>query len=90
MSDYNDLVRLVNAKLSTVIQKYSMNCKLAGKYGIVGSIPIELTHTRRSGYSTIRVSNVYDTEQEVIDALLSVGYTKFQLSDCSWYEGEVT
>ena len=85
MSDYHDLIRFSNAKLSTAIQKYP-----TGKYGIVGSIPFELTRTRRSGYSTIRVSNVYGTEQEVIDALLSVGYTKFQLSDCTWYEGEVT
>lgn len=81
MSDYNDLVRFTKTKLSTAIQKYP-----SGKYGIVGSMPVQLTHERESGYSTIRVSNTYATEQAVIDALLAIGVTEFQLSDCSWYE----
>jgi hypothetical protein len=83
MSDYNDLVRLINTKLSTAIQKYP-----TGIYGIVGSVPVELTHEKESGYSIIRVSNTYPSEQAAIDALLSVGVTKFQLSDCSWYGGQ--
>lgn len=27
----------------------------------------------------------YKTEQEVVDDLLSIGLTKFQRDDCSWY-----
>ena len=80
MSDHNDMVQLLRAKLSTAITKYP-----TGRYGIVGSIPLALTHVRQSGFSEIRASNVWDTEAEVIAALLSVGVSEFQLSDCRWY-----
>ncbi len=65
--------------LPTVIQKYP-----SGRYGVVGSMPIELTE-ERGGMFPGRKSKVWDTEQEVIDALLAIGYEKFQLADCSWY-----
>ena len=84
MSDYNDLIKLINAKLPTAIQKYP-----TGKYGIVGSIPLELTREKISGYSKIRVSKVWDTEQEVIDNILAAGITEFQLWDCTWYNGQM-
>jgi len=55
------------------------------RYGIVGSIPAELTKMSK-GLFPQRVSQSWDTEQEVIDALLGIGITKFQCSDCSWYK----
>lgn len=64
-------------RMATAILKYP-----TGRFGIVGSVPGELTEDRGRG----RVSKVWDTEQEVIDALLSIGCTKFQRADCSWYE----
>jgi hypothetical protein len=63
-------------------------CYPSGKYGIVGSVPIELTEEAVSGFSVSRRSKVFDTEAEAIAALLAIGVTKFQLSDCSWYEEE--
>lgn len=80
MSDYNDLIRFTKTKLPTAIQQYP-----SGKFGIVGSIPYNLTREKQSGFSTIRVSMIWDTEQEVIDAILGEGIIKFQLSDCTWY-----
>ncbi len=71
-------------KLSTGIQRYP-----SGRYGIVGSIPAELTHESTSGtpqWPPVRVSNSYNTEEEVINALLEAGITEFQLPDCSWYK----
>jgi hypothetical protein len=44
-----------------------------GVFTIRGSVPVPL------------VDKVWSTEQEVIDALLAIGWTEFQLSDCSWY-----
>jgi hypothetical protein len=60
MGEWNELVRFTSAKLSTAINKYP-----TGKFGIVGSIPIQLTREKQSGFGTIRVSKVYNTEQEV-------------------------
>ena len=93
-------------RLSTAILRYP-----TGKYGIVGSIPIELTkistHSKGKWWDTWgpyqpayfwtcptgtpqhppnRVSMVWETEREAIDALLSIGVDRFQLSDCSWYK----
>ena len=59
-----------------------------GVYTIVGSVPVELTTMRESGYQMVPVSKVWTTEQEVIDALLSINVTQFQLSDCTWYNGD--
>jgi hypothetical protein len=82
MSDWNDLIRFSRAKLSTAIDRYP-----TGRYGIVGSVPYELTEpVKRSLTPGLRASKVWETEQEVIDALLAVGCTHFQLADCSWYE----
>jgi len=70
--------------LSTAIHRYP-----TGKYGIVGSIPIELTKISTNGTPQIppnRVSMVWEIEQEAIDALLAIGVDRFQLSDCSWYK----
>ena len=80
MSDYNGMLKLLNTKMPTAILKYP-----TGKYGICGSIPIELTEERNSSYETIRVSKIFNSEEDVIKALVSVGYETFQLSDCSWY-----
>lgn len=84
MSDWNDLVRLSRAKLSTAILRYP-----SGRYGLCGAIPYELTKPYTSGYTTGRTSMVWETEQEVIAALLAIGVTRFQRADCSWYEEEV-
>ena len=73
---------LLTAKLPTVILPNPN-----GTYSLAGSIPLELTKQIRNPYGRDRVSQVWQTEQEVIDALLGVGITRFQLSDCSWYKG---
>lgn len=72
------------SRLSTAISRYP-----TGRYGIVGSIPMELTEDDpRSLTPGARKSMVWETEQEVIDALLAIGVTRFQLADCSWYDPE--
>lgn len=71
---------ILRGNLPTAITKYP-----TGKYGIVGSIPLQLTRERVSAFQKIRVSMVWETEQEVIEALLKVGIQRFQLADCSWY-----
>ena len=82
MSDWNDLVRYTNAKLSTGITKYP-----SSRYGLTGSMPIELTKEKQNSIGqTIRGSMIWDTEQDVITALLDIGITEFQLSDCTWYK----
>jgi hypothetical protein len=70
-------------KLSTAILRYP-----TGRYGLVGSMPIELTVEVKHPLSwpPPRESLVWDTEQEAIDALLSIGITEFQLSNCQWYQ----
>lgn len=73
---------LLTAKMSTAINKYP-----SGRYGIVGSIPYELTD-ERGGLFPGRKSKVWETEQEVIAALLAIGCTRFQLNDCSWYDAK--
>lgn len=72
---------LKRGKLSTAILKYP-----SGRYGIVGSIPFELTIEKRGKFGKVRNSMVWETEQEVVDALLNIGVMKFQMSDCSWFE----
>ena len=80
MSDWNDLIRLQRGSISTAI----LLCP-TGKYTLVGSVPYELTEEYNSGYTTGRKSKIFKTEQEAVDALLSVGCTRFQLADCSWH-----
>lgn len=70
-------------RYSTAILKCSDNV-----FTIVGSVPVELTHEYTSGFTTGRQANCYPSEQAVIDALLAIGYTRFQLADCSWYQAE--
>ena len=75
---------ILNAKrMSTVVLRYP-----SGRYGIAGSIPVELTveatHIGRSPGA--RKSMAWNTEAEAISALLEVGVTRFQLNDCSWYQ----
>jgi hypothetical protein len=72
---------LLVRRLSTGIQKYP-----SGKFGIVGSIPIELTEPYTSGFTQGRASRVWEALQDVIDALTGLGITRFQLPDCSWYD----
>jgi hypothetical protein len=72
---------LFSGRLSTAISKYP-----SGRYGIVGSIPYELSEPLERAFTPgQRRSKVWETEQEVIDALLAIGVTKFQRADCSWY-----
>ena len=80
MNEIQQSMKILQGDFSTSIQKYP-----SGKYGIVGSIPYELTK-HRGGLFPGRKSMVWDTEKEVIEALLKLGITKFQLADCSWYK----
>ena len=80
----SELGRFINNKIpySTAIIKYP-----SGRFGLVGSMPIELTVVKRNAcYQEYRASLVWETEIEAINALLNIGKTHFQLSDCSWYE----
>lgn len=88
MSDYHDLIRFSKATLPTAILKNP-----TGTFSIVGSVPYNLTKEYRSGFTTGRKSVTFQSEQEVIDAILNEGIDKFQLSDCTWYnanKAEVT
>ena len=72
----------VFGRMSTAIQRYP-----SGRYGIVGSIPGELTELDPKAFSPgQRKCKVWETEQQVIDALLELGITHFQRADCSWYD----
>lgn len=70
---------LFNAPMSTAILRYP-----SGRFGLVGSVPAALTK-ERGGLYPGRDSMVWETEQQVIDALLAIGITRFQRADCSWY-----
>jgi len=68
--------------MATAILKYP-----SGRFGIVGSVPYELTEPNREALNPgTRKSKVWATEQEAIAALLEIGMTEFQLSDCSWHK----
>jgi len=72
-------------KMSTAIIRYDN-----GQYGLVGNMPIELTYAKPSMYNPDqRVSRVWNSEGEAIEALLEIGVDRFQLSDCSWYDDGV-
>lgn len=83
MRDYDAMRLMVNSrgKLPTVILKYPTD-----RYGFAGGIPVELTTPRETMFGTQHDSNVFDTEQEAIDALLNLGITHFQLSNSEWYK----
>ena len=79
-----EALALFSGRLSTCIQKYP-----SGRYGIVGSIPMELSEPNPHALSPgTRRSRVFNSEQEVIGALLAIGVTQFQLADCSWFGKE--
>ena len=67
------------SQFSTAILRYP-----SGRYGLVGSVPEDLAW--RTGAGRLRYPRTWDTENEVIRALLAVGITRFQLADCSWYQ----
>lgn len=80
-----EAMAVLGGRMSTAILKYP-----SGRFGLVGSIPVELTEPEPKAFSPgQRRSMAWDTEQEVIDALLAIGCTKFQLADCSWYQPPV-
>jgi len=54
-------------------------------YVLRGSVPYELTEPYQSGFTVGRTSIRFDTEQEAVNALLALGITTFQMTDCSWY-----
>jgi hypothetical protein len=56
----------------------------SGRYGLVGSVPAALAW--RTAENGIRYPRTWDTEHEVIRALLAIGITHFQRADCSWYQ----
>ena len=80
MSEMSRFLQAHSAGYSTAILRYP-----SGRFGIVGSIPVALTR-ERGGMFHGRDSMVWATEQEVIDALLSIGVTRFQRADCSWFD----
>ena len=68
-------------QLSTAIIKLP-----TGKYTLVGSVPIELTTLRPTlGNPDHWDTQVFETEEQAINALLHLDITKFQLSNCLWY-----
>ena len=70
------------SNFSTAILQYS-----TGRFGIVGSVPYELSEPVKNSVTLgARNSKVYGTEQEVIDALLSIGITHFQKANTEWYD----
>ena len=79
MGEIAQTLEMMSKGFSTAVHKYP-----SGRYGIVGSVPYELTKPR-GGLFPGRDSMVWETEQEVIDALLEIGITHFQIADCSWY-----
>jgi hypothetical protein len=73
---------ILSGRMSTAILKYP-----TGRYGIVGSVPYELSEPMPHAFTPgQRRSQVFETEQDVIDALLAIGCTRFQLADCTWYQ----
>lgn len=80
MSEMSRALGLLSGGFSTAILKCPN-----GRFCLVGSVPAALTK-ERGGMFPGRDSMVWDSEQEVIDALLAIGVTRFQLADCSWYE----
>ena len=78
-SEMGDALALLSAKLPTAIVRYP-----SGRYGIAGSIPIELTE-EYGGMFPGRSSKVWNTEREAMDALIALGCMRFQLADCSWH-----
>ncbi len=82
MAYVSEMGRFLNYRrpMSTAILRYP-----SGRFGIVGSIPYELTKPAKAP-STGRNSLAWDTEEEAIAALLALGITHFQRADCSWYD----
>ncbi len=89
MRDYDAMRLMTNShgKLPTAIQKITEKSALwYGKYVLVGAIPIELTTEKTTMFGIQHSSKCFDTQQNVINALLKIGITRFQLDDCSWYQ----
>jgi hypothetical protein len=79
-----EALAMFSGRMSTAILRYP-----TGRYGLVGSIPFELSEENPRALSPgSRRSLVWDTEQQAIEALLAIGVTRFQRADCSWYEPE--
>lgn len=89
MGELAQAMRIIGKGLPTCIQKITARCPLQGKYYLVGTIPGELTkpvtRTHTPQIPPLRESMVWDTEQDIIEALLKIGITSFQLSDYSHY-----
>ena len=81
MSDGLGLLLKARGKLPTCIVKYGQT------YSLVGSMPIELCEKKQNSiYQDYYASKTWDSLDAAIDAVKSVGITRFQLPDCSWYE----
>lgn len=80
MGELAQAMNMLSKGLSTGIIKFP-----SGRYGLVGSVPYELTKPS-TGLFPGRNSKSWETEQEVIDALLDIGITHFQTADCAWYD----
>ena len=84
MNELAQTLKMLRRGLPTVILKHP-----TGNYGLAGGIPIELTTESKTALIPgLRVSMVWKTEQEVIDALVALGKTHFQTSDCAWYDNQ--
>jgi len=90
MGELAHAMGLFRGKLPTVILRWQNLKEGTAGYSLAGSVPNALTVESNHGtpqWPPLRVSMSWDIEQEAIDALLSVGVTRFQLADCSWYNG---
>lgn len=76
-TELSNALGIISARKPICIQRFP-----TGKYGLVGSVPLLLYDQEA------RRTCLWQTEQEVIDALLALKITRFQLDDCSWYEGK--
>lgn len=78
MGEIANAMRLLQGGLPTVVTRYP-----SGKFGFVGSIPMECTK-RIGGLFPQNVSQVYETEQDAINAAFAAGVSKLQGADCRW------
>ena len=62
----------------------------SGRFGLVGSVPTALSVEDPKSFQVParRKSMVWEKEEDVINALLAIRITRFQRSDCSWYDAE--
>lgn len=82
MGEMTNFINSMGAKRSTAIIQYP-----SGRFGLAGSVPCALSVPVKKALTPgLRQSMVWENENDAIRALLDIGITEFQLSDCSWYQ----